>query len=281
MGWAEMQVRLLNSALEARVTERTAELRARYEREHNLVLTLQRALLLAPLRAQFPGLTLASFSEPGQPEALVSGDFCDAFRLDGDHVALVLGDICGKGLVAAMHVPAVKFALQAFLSENASPGHALSGLNDWLCDSRDASPAIPLATLTIVTLNRRTGQGVCAVAGAEAPLILGDDEAAGVPTAGLMLGVERGQAYSESAFQLRFGEALLLATDGLTEARRGLSFLGDQGLADLAQYHWKHRSEAESGVRAVGQAILDGARRFAGGPLHDDASLLLVERCTE
>lgn len=265
----------LNCALEARSTKRTAELRAHSEREHALAQTLQPALRAAPLRVQFPGLALAAFSEPGQPGSLVSGDFCDAFQRGAEDVTLVLGDICGKGLTAAMHVPAVKIALQAFLRESASPGHALAALNDWLCDS----PAVPFATLTVVTLNRRTGRGVCALAGAEPPLLLGSDGEAGkIPATGMMLGVERGQTYQESAFQLGQGDALLLATDGLTEARRGLSFLGDQGLADLVRYHWQNRPATGGGIHAVGQAIMNGARRFAGGSLHDDASLLLVER---
>ena len=64
-----------------------------------------------------------------------------------------------------------------------------------------------------------------------------------------------------------------IATDGITEARRGADFLGHEGMTRLAKQALPLRS-----LRRIGQAVLDGARAFAGGSLRDDACLLLARR---
>lgn len=72
---------------------------------------------------------------------------------------------------------------------------------------------------------------------------------------------------------LRPGDAFLLYTDGLSEARRGKEFLGQDGVAELAR-----SARAAPTVRGAGETILDGALQFAGGALHDDACLVLIRR---
>ena len=81
------------------------------------------------------------------------------------------------------------------------------------------------------------------------------------------------QAYSTTTRTLETGDALLLFTDGLTEARRGRDFLNYEGVTRLAQ-----ESLPSGGPDVMGTAIMDGVRMFAGESLQDDACLLVVHR---
>jgi serine phosphatase RsbU (regulator of sigma subunit) len=276
---AEVRTQLLEEVVERRIRERTAALQSDYEHEHCLAQTLQRALLLTPPLNCLPGLTVETAAAPASPESLVSGDFCDAFSLSTGEVALVVGDVCGKGLVAAVRVPEIKFALRAFLSQCPCPDRALSCLNDWLCTntSQDISSQAQFATVALAVLNPETGLGMCSLAGADAPLLLrplGSPDR--ITASGMALGVDTGWFYEASPFFLGFGDLLLMTTDGISEARQGNIFLGDAGVADLARQSWQ--TAQPPSALAMAQRVLTGARRFAGGTLHDDASILVAER---
>ena len=84
------------------ITERRQlmqELARAREADHKIAETLQRSLLLKPSRGQFPGLEVDPIYKAALDEAQVGGDFFDAFALDGERVALVVGDVSGKGLL--------------------------------------------------------------------------------------------------------------------------------------------------------------------------------------
>ena len=109
-----------------------AELADALRREHLIAETLQRSLLSAPAEDAFPGLRIQTEYEPAWREALIGGDFYDALSLGGNTVALVVGDVTGKGLEAATHTAEVKYALRAILREHPHPAQALGRLNDFL-----------------------------------------------------------------------------------------------------------------------------------------------------
>ena len=106
---------------------------------------------------------------------------------------------------------------------------------------------------------------------------------------GLPLGVLPGERYPSVTLRLSDGDALLLVTDGITEARRFSpearrgrefehgravsEFLSFEGLVGLAK-----EAVARGSVPGAARAILDGAKAFAGGRLHDDACLLLARK---
>jgi sigma-B regulation protein RsbU (phosphoserine phosphatase) len=101
----------------------------------------------------------------------------------------------------------------------------------------------------------------------------GQAEVLGVP--GLPLGIEPRQAYQAPPLLLAPGDTLLMATDGITEARSlRREYLGYEGMVALAE----GAVMASPTLRHLGRAILDGARTFGGGSLHDDACLLLARR---
>ncbi len=245
-----------------------------YERERRIAAVLQRSLMRPSPRSTFPGLCVEVCCEAAEDESLIGGDFYDAFALEGNKTALVVGDICGKGLAAAEHIPEVRFALRAFLRERPDPGRALARTNRFLCSVQKERPEDSFAVVSVAVMDGTTGETQCVTAGAEPPLVFraqGGLET--VSAARLPLGVAPQQRYPAVSLHLDPGDILMLLTDGLTEARRGQEFLGYEGLAELSQ-------KAVLGIplEEGAQAILDQVRAFCGGKFRDDVCLLLAQR---
>jgi serine phosphatase RsbU (regulator of sigma subunit) len=266
--------------------EAEGRLQRAYDRDHRIAETLQQSLLLSPSIDSLPGVRVRPFYVPALSEAAVGGDFYDAFPLDGGRVALVVGDASGKGVEAAARTAEVKYAVRAFLSEHPHPARALERVNEFLCGvQRRAAEADPEAAITaafvalaLAVIDPSSGEVLFAVAGIEPPLVLrARCDAEPVEGSGLPLGIDPAAEYEVMSRRLTPRDTLLLATDGLTEARevapdgaRG-AFLGYEGFARLAE-----QACPAPELDAMGRAILDGARAFTGGSLQDDVCLLLA-----
>jgi signal transduction histidine kinase/serine phosphatase RsbU (regulator of sigma subunit) len=268
----------------ARVSAHLEVARLRREaerRQARIAETLQRSLLMTPPDGAFPGLDIATAYEPASNEMELGGDFYDAFALHGGRVALVVGDVTGKGLVAASYTAEVKFALRAFLREDPTPATALTRLNRFLCEGRqldargDGEPAY--VALLLAVIDAATGEVVMSAGGAEPPLLLSARTGAtvDVEVLGLLLGADDTAQYDALLLTLAPGDVLILATDGISEARRSRAFFGSEGIARTAEAQHAAGTKTASGF---GQAILAEAHAFAGGPLRDDACLLVARR---
>jgi serine phosphatase RsbU (regulator of sigma subunit) len=149
---------------------------------------LQRSLLLAP-RAW----TWTPCTSPPCSMTHSWADFFDAFALEGGKVALLIGDVTGKGLAAATFTAEVKFALRAFLREHGvTPVLALSRLNRHVWDGQrlDSKGSGVFVCVALAVLDAGTGEAAFAVAGAEPPLVLrvGTGTVKEVSARGMMLG---------------------------------------------------------------------------------------------
>ena len=250
-----------------------AQLAEDLRHEHQITETLQRSLLSTPAEDAFPGLRVHTEYEPAWKEALVGGDFHDVLALGDGQVALVVGDVTGKGLAAATHTAEVKYALRAILHEHPDPARALTRLNRFLMQAQPGADAQPQVAVALAVVDTRVGEALVSSAGAEHPLLLrADGRAEAIPAGGMLLGTLRESDYEAQRVRLAPGDCLLLVTDGLTEARQGQAFFGYDGLMRAAQ-----RAQAADTGR-IGQAIVADAKRFTGGALHDDVCLLLVRR---
>ena len=257
--------------------EAEVAIRSALAKERHVAETLQQTILEEVAEDRFPGLAVATRYLAAWQEARIGGDFFDAFALEDGKAAFVVGDASGKGLQASIRTAEVKFALRAFLHDDPAPALALSRLNDFVCAAQrlEARAEDTFVALTLLVVDAATGEVSVATGGAEPPLLLrADGRAEEVRGKGVPVGFMPRQEYAPTALHLDAGDVILLATDGITEARRGMEFLGYDGMVGIVQ-----RALGEDcRLGAVGQAVLDGAQKFAGGTLHDDACLLLVRR---
>ncbi len=272
------------------VTERRkqeAELAAALAKNKRIAETLQRSMLTTPPSNGFPGLILSTLYEPASDEAQVGGDFFDVFTFWDDHVALVVGDATGKGLEAATTTSEVKYALRAYLHDNADSAHALTRLNQFLTDTQSrlrpdtvASQPLSFISVAIAIINLKTGEGNCAVAGIDPPVLIrsqgGVDEAA---ESGMMLGVSSDSSYRLGRFQLDEGDLIAFTTDGITEARRGKrEFFGYEGFIGALQQTETIPAQQPIELDQVARSVVAQAKAFAGGVLRDDVCLLIARR---
>jgi serine phosphatase RsbU (regulator of sigma subunit) len=275
--------------LEAERATAFEELQVAYERERRIAQTLQEPLKLEVAPHAFPGIEIATLYEAAWSEADIGGDLFDAFALPRGLVGLAVADASGKGLTAAARAIQVKEVLRAFCREYPhAPNQIVVRLNDFVCDTRrfDDRSDESFVCLSLAILDPVTGEGGIVSAGCEPPAILrANGTVESISVQGLPLGIRRENLYMMQPFHLVNGDILLLVTDGITEARRNRRFLGYEGMLELAQQHrptappeQKELTERGDTLRAMGQAILEGAKAFAGGTLRDDACLLLFRK---
>jgi serine phosphatase RsbU (regulator of sigma subunit) len=217
----------------------------------------------------------------------VAGDFYDAFVLaDGRHVALVVGDVCDKGVGAALFMALFRTLVRAAAGEagadplGADPAdgpaarvlRAVRVTNDYI--ARVHGSANMFATLFVAALDPATGALTYVNAGHDPPLVL---DGAGVrarlaptgPAAGLLPDVP----FTVATASLAPGESLLVYTDGVTEARRGDDTLfGEDALERAALSAPAGAAPLLAHVRAALAAHVDGAEAS------DDVTMLAVYR---
>jgi serine phosphatase RsbU (regulator of sigma subunit) len=216
---------------------------------------------------------------PASQEGSFGSNFADVVPLGKGRVALALGDVRVTGPTAALCVPQVLYALRQILREPVQPACVLNLLNRFLC--RSGLPAgCPSVALSLLVVDVGTGRTVSACAGSEPTLILRADGGVEAVNSGRTpLGVDPGQAYRTVDFLLGKGDALLLATDGITKSRRlnsewSSESLECEGLAGLALDAFV----AGGPPGQMARMVLEGVRAFTGGPLQNEASVLVAIR---
>lgn len=152
------------------------------------------------------------------PAKEVGGDFYDFFLLDHHHLGIVIGDASGKGVPAAMFIAIARSLIKAVAPLSRSPGECLAFVNTML--SAD-NPQTLFATCFYAVVDIRSGEVAFCNAGHPPPLILrqGTDVEAIRDVSGVALGVLEDLEYDTGLFMLAPGDAILLYTDGVTEAQ--------------------------------------------------------------
>ena len=253
-----------------------AEALERSEEQHRLIAEdLQRGLL-PPVLPQVPGAELATVYRPSADGATVGGDFYDVLVLSPTSWALVIGDVQGKGPVAATMTAAVRYAVRAATVTSSEPAAVLRIVNEVLLrDEHD----VALCTVAYVLCERIHDRiRVRSVAaGHPLPLVLRRSspvvEPLGPP--GTLLGTVPDLDLVEGAAELGTGDALVLYTDGATEARvptpdGHLELFGDARLH--ATIGGAHGASAAAIAARLESAVLD----FQDGRPADDLAVLVL-----
>ena len=207
------------------------------------------------------------------PAREYTGDFYFAHR-QGATLWLVLGDVAGKGLNAAVVMAMIQEELEhriiACASTECDPSVTMSRLHAFL---RPVLPRNKFATVVIAQLHdsgrlRVTNAGHCP------PLIARrDGSIEEVGSTGPVAGLLPDARWSSTTLQLARGEALLLYSDGVTEAQKGADVFG---MARLR----RHFAEAavNGSARAIASSVAAAVHEFASGPSHDDLTLFVAKR---
>jgi len=189
-----------------------------YAEQHQVATVLQRDLL-PPALPDWPGIELASLHRPARSAADVGGDFIDAFEASGRRM-LVVGDVSGKGVEAAATTALVRHAVRSAIRSGALGRDGLALVNHALVQD---APGEQFCTLAWAELQREA-DGVAvrlAVAGHPPPLVVRVGGTVEVSDAGgTLLGFYEEVSAHTVETTLAPGDALVLFTDGVTEARR-------------------------------------------------------------
>jgi PAS domain S-box-containing protein len=235
------------------------------ERDH-VARTLQRSLLPREL-PDIPGVEIAARYLAAGDGNEVGGDFYDCFATGAGDWALVIGDVCGKGAEAAALTALARYTLRAAALHTRRPRAVLTHLNEALLRDR---LDYRFCTVLYVSLTPRADRvSACVTAGGHPlPLVLragGELETAGSP--GSLLGIVDAPVLTEERVDLGPGDALVLYTDGVTEADRTA---GPERLAALLA------SCAGNGAAAIAEAVERDALAAHGGSARDDVAVVVV-----
>ena len=238
----------------------------RYEAQLRIAVTLQENFMHA--LPKIAGLELAVLSMPAYRPELIGGDFHDVFELPDGLVLAMIGDVAGKGVAAAGLTETVRAAARALALVSPEPEWILAGLNRLLLREAEHSQ---LVTALLIVLDPATGDLSMASAAHPPAVRLGRDVCALIePPYGPPLGAFETE-YQSRRLRLSPGEALVLYTDGATEARRGSELFGEQRLIHAVC------SATDSSPSALVKQLRDAVNSFAG-ELRDDMQILALRR---
>ncbi len=238
-----------------------------YQQQKQFADSMQQSLLPRE-RPQAAGLDVgAVYASSARMD--VGGDVYDFLELADGRLAVVLGDVTGHGIDAAADMAMAKFVFRSLAREHSEPSEFLAAANEIVLEEIADGKFI---TMLYVTADGRAGELACASAG-HPPLLVarvtGEPSPLGVP--GLALGIAGGQAYEVERVRLEPGDAAVLFTDGLLEARRDGELYGEERLLDSLARH------ASLSAEELAEALVEDCRSF-GGDLTDDCAVVVLKR---
>ncbi|MBS1786768.1 MAG: SpoIIE family protein phosphatase [Acidobacteria bacterium] len=252
----------------ARLHQQHVERERRLEREMLMARDVQRAML--PDQPPLKGFELAARLEPALN---LSGDFYDYMMLSPNRLGLMIGDVAGKGVRAAMGMAASRSILRSVARRGGSPAKVLRDANLRL--HRDLGKQL-LLTLVYGVLDADTKMLHYCNAGHNAPLLV---KASGkwraLKTGGLLLGVFDKQQYKTETIHLEKGDLLFFYTDGLVEAHTPQPNREDFGEGRILEFLLNNRHLKAA---ALIDALVNHINEFtAGAHQHDDMTLVALK----
>ncbi len=281
----------MGDALQSAITERESATAKRLavEAQVGAARAIQRLLLPASSREdeqenmrstnEFSGLLLTGYSEPAGE---IAGDFFDWFaRADGT-IVVMIADVCGKGMAAAMMMAVSRTLLRTTAMEASEPSDACEMINR---DLIAQAPATKFTTGILLYINTTTGVIRYSNAGHPLPLLVALDGSVRevMPATGTVLGIQQNESWTTGSLTLGQGESLVLFTDGVTEAMVSdddvENMFGPERAIAAVRAARTGASGARSGEEApLVQALVAAVKKFTRGNRHDDLTVVTVTR---
>lgn len=258
------QIRIVSSiAAQAAVALHNASL---FEREHKIAETLQQAILRSPEHSEW--IDIAYRYQPASEYANVGGDFYDIFEVADGKLAIMIGDVVGKGIGAARLTGLIRDGARAYLLE----GHNASAVLDHVnALTYRFTSADQFATVFLGILDTSSGELEYSCAGHPSPVIAGPAAPRRLDGCGALLGAFSHSKFPTSQALLGEDDTMCLYTDGVSEARRGEQLYGEEGIANALDHLQTLPLED------IVDAVLQQVTEFSGGSLRDDVVLLCLK----
>lgn len=220
----------------------------------------------------FPDRTDFDIYASMTPAKEVGGDFYDFFLIDDDHLAIVIADVSGKGIPAALFMMVTKLLVNEISNFDISPAEVLRIVNERICEH---NPEDMFVTVWLGFLELSTGKVICANAGHDDPAVMrknGDFELI-KSRHGFVIGALDTVKYRNFEFMLGRGDKLFLYTDGIPEAtdKDNNMMTLDGMLKALNQY----KEESPQGII---EGVIKSVNDFVGeAPQFDDMTAVCLE----
>jgi serine phosphatase RsbU (regulator of sigma subunit) len=237
--------------------------------EHDLSQAAEiQSQLLPAAPPEVRGLELLGLNIPCRT---VGGDYFDYFNYPDGHLALLVGDVSGKGMPAALLMSSLQARLQVLSEINLPPAKLVARLNQGLTAK---TPGNRFITFFFSIYDPESGELVYCNAGHNPPLVLRRDGSVELLEAGgLVLGLMAAASYEEGRIVLEPGEEVVLFSDGVTEA----SGSDDEEFGEERLYALVSAPAAGS-AGLLAATVLEAVHTWAAGALQDDATLIVVAR---
>lgn len=251
--------------------ERLAELehaRRRLASELEQAAEIQRQFLPASA-PEVPGLELAGFNASCRT---VGGDYYDFLTYPDGRVAVMVGDVCGKGMPAALLMMGLQARVQVLAAEPNPPAVVVERLNRVLTA---ATLNTRFISFFLALCNPESGELVYSNAGHNPPLLIrADGNVEWLTEGGPVLGIVPEASYEEVRCVLNAGDVAVLYSDGVTDATNGQQEdFGEERLSEALQT--VHHDSAGAILSALTSAVKDWS---AGTPAPDDITLVVVRK---
>ena len=245
----------------------TAE-KERIGAELNIATQIQ-ADMLPRIFPAFPDRNEFDLFASMHPAKEVGGDFYDFFLVDDDHIALVMADVSGKGVPAALFMVIAKTLIKNRAQLGETPAEILKNVNEQLCEGNEAELFV---TVWLAVIEISTGKGVAANAGHEHPVIRRADGKYELvvyrhsPAVAAMEGIR----FREHSFELHPGDRLFVYTDGVPEATDAQNKLfGTERMLEALN------EDPDADPRALLANVQKGIDAFVGdAPQFDDITMM-------
>lgn len=246
-----------------------------YQREHRIAEALQQAIVPAFVPDEMYGYTIAVKYRPALKEAEIGGDFYDVFDLGDGKIGILIGDVAGKGLPAAIRVAEARHTIRSYAFIDPRPARVMTLANEVLC--REMTELTRMVTAFFAVVDTVVGAVTYTCAGHEPPVVCCPrgrcDE---LMPGGMPLGVASDADYTQLSRRIEPGDRFVMVTDGITEARaKGAVLFGRKGVVECLR-RYSDASPAE-----VASGLLEAATKHVGGDLQDDVAIIVFENAVE